>query len=100
MIDGPFERAHLAAGDAGADEVQAVLAQPASRRRVSSKWALPPSTTMSPSSSCGTSSSMTASVGAPALTMIDDPAGAFQVATNSSMVVGRARRCPPCRARP
>ena len=41
-----------------------------SRRRVSSKWALPPSTMMSPSSSSGTSSSMTASVGSPALTMM------------------------------
>ena len=46
-----------------------------SRRRVSTKCALPPSMTMSPSSSSGTSSSITASVGSPALTMMIDLRG-------------------------
>ena len=50
----------------------------ASRRRVSSKWALPPSTTMSPASRCGTSSSITASVGRAGLDHDDDPAWALQ----------------------
>ena len=55
-----------------------------SRRRVSVKWALPPSTTMSPSSSSGTSSSITASVGSPALTMITIARGCSMLATKSS----------------
>ena len=69
----------------------------ASRRRVSSKWALPPSTTMSPGSRCGTSSSMTASVGAPALTMMMTRRGRSRLATNCSMDdAGRKLPSSPC----
>ena len=54
MIDGPFERPFLAAGDARADEEQPLLLQ----RRWSAGWCrgsgvLPPSIRMSPGSSSG-----------------------------------------------
>ena len=49
------------------------------------KCALPQSTTMSPSSSSGTSSSITASVGAPALTMMMIARGRSRLATKSAM---------------
>src|SRR5829696_6911492 len=58
----------------------------ASRRRVSSKWALPPSISTSSTSSSGTSSSMTASVGSPALTITTMRRGRCSEATNSAVV--------------
>src|SRR3954469_11759092 len=69
----------------------------ASRRRVSSKCAFPPSTTMSPSSRCGTSSSITASVGAPALTMMMTRRGRSRLSTSSSIEdAGRKLPSSPC----
>src|SRR3954452_248396 len=61
--------------------------------------ALPPSITMSPSSSSGTSSSMTASVGLPACTMIRMLRGRESAPTNSSTLpVGTKSPSPPCAA--
>ncbi len=57
-----------------------------SRRRVSSKWALPPSMMTSPSSSSGANSWITASVGSPAFTMTTRRRGRSSAATNSSGV--------------
>ena len=56
-----------------------------SRRIVSGKWALPASMMMSPSSSSGTSSSITASVGPPALTMMITRRGRSSEATKSAI---------------
>ena len=58
----------------------------ASRRRVSWKWALPPSMSMSPGSSSGANSSITASVAAPALTMMSKRLGFCRAATKSCAV--------------
>ena len=55
-----------------------------SRRIVSGKYAFPPSTMMSPGSNTFTSSSMTASVPRPALTMMIAVRGFDRVAANSS----------------
>src|ERR1700761_5843752 len=55
-----------------------------SRRRVSMKCALPQSTTMSPWSSSGTSSSITASVAGPAWTMMMMARGRSRLATKSA----------------
>ena len=57
----------------------------ASRRRVSMKCALPQSMTMSPWSSSGTSSLITASVASPALTMMMMARGRLRLATNSAI---------------
>lgn len=57
-----------------------------SRRRVSSKCALPPSMIMSPSSRSGANSSITASVGAPAFTMTSTRRGRSSDSTSSSGV--------------
>ena len=54
------------------------------RRRVSTKCELPASMTMSPSSSSGVNSSITASTGPPALTMMMTLRGRSSAATNSS----------------
>ncbi len=58
----------------------------ASRRIVSGKCALPASMTMSSSSSSGISSSITASVARPALTMMITRRGRSSEATNSAIV--------------
>ena len=57
----------------------------ASRRIVSGKWALPASMTMSPSSSSGISSSITASVPGPAFTMMMTRRGRSSEATKSAI---------------
>src|SRR5215207_1388321 len=57
-----------------------------SRRWVSRKWELPPSTIVSPSSSSGASSSITASTAGPALTMVMIVRGRSSACTNSSVV--------------
>src|SRR4051812_8083783 len=54
-----------------------------SRRRVSAKCALPASMITSPSSSSGANSSMTASVGSPAFTMITTCRGRSSASTNA-----------------
>lgn len=56
------------------------------RRLVSGKCELPASMMMSPSSSSGASSSITASTGAPAFTMTMIRRGRSSAATNSSTV--------------
>ena len=57
-----------------------------SRRWVSRKCELPPSTIVSPSSSSGASSSITASTAGPALTMVMIVRGRSSAWTNSSVV--------------
>src|SRR6478735_4948914 len=57
-----------------------------SRRWVSRKWELPPSMIVSPSSSSGASSSITASTAGPALTMVMIVRGRSSACTNSSVV--------------
>ena len=52
------------------------------------KCALPPSMIMSPGSSSGANSSITASVAAPAFTMMTRRRGRSRLATNSSARVG------------
>ena len=84
MIDGP-----CSAPSSPPDTPQPTKWMPcsrraASRRRVSMKWALPQSMTMSSRSSSGTSSSITASVGAPAFTMMITARGRSSEATKSS----------------
>lgn len=54
-----------------------------SRRRVSSKWALPPSMITSPSSRSSANSRITASVGSPAFTMTIRRRGRSSASTNS-----------------
>src|SRR3954451_17414212 len=69
------------------------------RRCVSWYRALPPSMTMSPSSSSGTSSSITASVAGPACTMIRMLRGRSSACTNSSVLtVGTKSPSAPCAA--
>ena len=76
----------------------------ACRRRVSANCALPPSMMMSPGSTSAASSSITASVGPPALTMIRIFRGAASDATKSAVDSdatkrrhqSRARRSAPC----
>ena len=69
----------------------------ASRLRVSVYWELPQSTTMSPSSSNGTSSSITASVPAPAFTMMMTTRGRRRLATKPAMVsLGTNVPSSPC----
>jgi hypothetical protein len=67
------------------------------RRWVSRKYELPPSTMVSPSSRSGTSCSITASTGGPALTMIMIVRGRSSAATNSSFdvvpVIGPSEPC-------
>ena len=66
-------------------------------RRVSAKWALPPSTIMSPGSIWAASCSITASVALPAMTMMIALRGRFREATNSSIEsAGRNAPSPPC----
>ncbi len=86
MIDGP-----LSAPSSPPDTPMPTKWMPwsrraASRRRVSMKCALPPSMIMSPGSSSGANSSITASVAAPAFTMITRRRGRSRLATNSSAV--------------
>ena len=57
----------------------------AKRRSVSVNSELPPSMMMSPSSRCGTSSSMTSSTGLPALTMMIMTRGLLNAATKPAM---------------
>ncbi len=69
----------------------------ASRRRVFSKWALPPSMIMSPGSMSSARASMTASVALPACTMIMALRGRFSEATKSaSASEGTKAPSPPC----
>ena len=89
MMLGPLQRALLAAGDPDAHELQARLGERRLAASVSAKCALPPSRTMSPVSSSAASSSITASVPAPAFTMITTRRGRSSEATNSAIELRR-----------
>ena len=86
MIDGPFSAPSSPPETPVPTKCSPSSASWASRRMVSGKCALPASMTMSPSSSSGTSSSITASVPGPALTMISTRRGFSSEATKSAMV--------------
>ena len=70
MIDGPFSAPSSPPDTPMPTKCRPCSRSAASRRRVSLKCALPPSTIMSPASSSGANSSITASVAGPALTMM------------------------------
>ena len=70
----------------------------ASRRSVSVYRLLPPSMTMSPASSRGSSCSITASTAAPALTISITLRGRARLATNSGRVRAPNSRLPGCAA--
>src|ERR1700743_1673129 len=76
MMDGPFSAPSSPPETPMPTKCRPCSFSLASRRRVSWKCALPPSMIMSPSSSSGANSSLTASVGGPALTMMTSPRGA------------------------
>ena len=84
MIDGPSSAPSSPPETPEPTKCRPFSRSAASRRIVSGKCALPASTTMSPSSRKGTSSSMTASVGPPALTMTTILRGRASDATKSS----------------
>lgn len=85
MIDGPLSAPSSPPETPVPTKCRPSAASAFSRRIVSGKCALPASTTMSPSSSSGTSSSMTASVAAPALTMMTTLRGRSSEATKSAI---------------
>ena len=85
MIDGPFSAPSSPPDTPVPTKCRPISASFASRRIVSGKCALPASMTMSPSSSSGISSSITASVPAPALTMINTRRGRSSEATKSAI---------------
>ena len=84
MIDGPFSAPSSPPEMPAPTKLMPVSRTAFSRRIVSVKSALPPSTMMSPGSKTSTSSSMTASVGPPALTMMIAVRGFCSEAANSS----------------
>ncbi len=85
MIDGPFNAPSSPPDTPQPTKWIPRWARAACRRRVSANWALPPSMMMSPGSTRSASSSMTASVGPPALTMIRILRGVASEATKSAV---------------
>ena len=85
MIDGPLSAPSSPPETPVPTKCRPCSRRAFSRRIVSGKWALPASMTMSPSSRSGISSSMTASVGPPALTMMTTLRGRSSEATKSAM---------------
>ena len=85
MIDGPFSAPSSPPDTPVPTKCRPSSFSRASRRMVSGKCALPASMTMSPSSSSGISSSITASVPGPALTMIRTRRGRSSEATKSAI---------------
>jgi len=73
-----------------------LAASQASRRSVSAYRLLPPSMTMSPSSSSGSSCSITASTAAPACTISWILRGRFRLATKPARVSKPCSRLPVC----
>ena len=86
MIEGPFSAPSSPPETPMPTKCRLISRSAASRRRVSLKCALPPSMIMSPGSSSGANSSITASVAGPALTMMSRRLGRSSDATNSSAV--------------
>ena len=86
MIDGPLSAPSSPPETPMPTKCRPASRSAASRRRVSRKCALPPSMIMSPGSSSGANSSITASVAAPAFTMMTRRRGRSRLATNSSAV--------------
>ncbi len=85
MIDGPFRAPSSPPETPEPTKCRPFSLRSFSRRIVSGKWALPASMMMSPSSSSGTNSSITASVLGPALTMINTRRGRSSEATKSAI---------------
>ena len=83
MIDGPFSAPSSPPEMPVPTKLMPVSRTAFSRRIVSVKRALPPSTMMSPGSKTSTSESITASVGPPALTMMIAVRGFCSAAANS-----------------
>ena len=99
MMDGPFSAPSSPPDTPVPTKCRPCSLRAASRRIVSGKCAFPASTTMSPSSRRGTSSSMTASVGPPALTMMTTLRGRSSDATKSAIVsLGTNSPSLPCSA--
>src|SRR6478752_6236390 len=84
MMDGPFSAPSSPPETPQPTKWMPFSCSAACRRRVSSNFALPPSMMMSPGSTSSASSSMTASVGPPALTMIRIFRGTAREATKSA----------------
>src|SRR5919107_3983527 len=95
MIDGPFSAPSSPPDTPVPTKCSPWTFSSPSRRIESGKWALPASMTMSPSSSSGTSSEITASVGPPALTMMTTLRGRSSDATNCS-IVSDGTNVPSC----
>ena len=85
MIEGPFSAPSSPPETPAPTKCRPFSRSAASRRRVSVNRALPASTMMSPSSIREASSSITASVGLPALTMMMATRGFCREATKSAM---------------
>ncbi len=85
MIDGPFSAPSSPPEMPVPTKLRFCSRSDFSRRMVSVKSELPPSTMMSPGSKRSASSLMTASVPAPACTMMIAARGFFRLATNASM---------------
>ena len=86
MIDGPFSAPSSPPDTPMPTKWMPASRRAASRRRVSMKCALPPSMIMSSCSRSGANSSITASVAAPAFTMMTRRRGRSRLATNSCAV--------------
>ena len=97
MIDGPLSAPSSPPETPVPTKCRPRAASASSRRMVSGKCALPASTTMSPDSSSGSSSSITASVAAPALTMITTLRGRASDATKSA-IDSDGTKSPSCPA--
>src|SRR6478672_9402601 len=97
MIEGPFRAPSSPPETPQPTKWMPRSARAACRRRVSANWALPPSMMMSPGSTNEASSSITASVGPPALTMIRILRGLASDATKSALDSdGTNTPSPPC----
>ena len=100
MIDGPSSAPSSPPEMPAPTKLMPVSRTAFSRRIVSVNRALPPSTMMSPGSNTSTSASITASVPAPALTMMIAVRGFCSDAANSSYVAAgtnSASGCSPTR---
>jgi hypothetical protein len=96
MIDGPFSAPSSPPEMPAPTKFRPRSLRAASRLRVSWKFALPPSTMMSPSSKRSASWSMTASVPFPACTMMIAVRGFCSDAANSSIDPDATKPASPC----
>ncbi len=95
MIDGPFSAPSSPPDTPVPTKCKPFDFRYSSRRMVSGKCALPASMMMSPDSISGISSSITASVPGPALTMISTRRGRSRDATKSA-IDSLGTKLPPC----